>query len=112
MQVTRHFFDEVVAVADVDQGPRVRQLRVHEELFYCFRIINRTVSTNSFDLRFVRSYDVVCVASMACPRAVAATAHSLSDAPRRYHGSGPKRPKIGKETTHVIGRWRRVASTA
>ena len=36
------------------------------------------------------------------------TARSVSDAPRRYHGSGPKLLEIEKETTHVIVRWTRV----
>ena len=66
-----------MSIADVDQGSRVRQLRVHEELFYRFRIVDRAVSAYSLDLRWLRSYDIV-----AFPRAVGATLPR----PRRVDG--------------------------
>ena len=102
MQIRRHFFDKVVAVADVDQRPRVRQLRVHQKLLHRLGIVDRAVAADALDLRCLRVYRVDGVPSRPPPRRRRDHARSLSAAPRRYHGSGPKRLKIGKETIHGL----------
>ena len=56
MQIRRHLFHKIMSIADVDEGSRIWEFGVHEELFDCFRIINRVVSTNAFDLRLVTGY--------------------------------------------------------
>ena len=62
-----------MSIADVDQRSRVRQLGVHEELLHRLGVVHGTIAADALDLRFVRSYDVVRIAAMACPARRAAT---------------------------------------
>ena len=50
VEVRRHLLDEVVAVADVDERPRVRQLRVHEERLHGLGLVDRRVAADALDL--------------------------------------------------------------
>ena len=65
VEVGRHLLDEVVAVADVDQRPRVRELHLHEELLDGLGLVDGRVAADALDLLVLlalgRGLDVLVV---------------------------------------------------
>ena len=90
-----------MAVADVDQGPRIGQLRVHEELLDRLGVVDRRVAADALDLCVYR-VDGVPPRALSLPRR-----DDITEAVRNSSKS-EKRPPTSSEDGDDARRWRKV----